>query len=237
MIASTTKNMVDQVNLLTDNEVENIHIVPFGIDLNVFKYRPEFQPLDRIVIGTVKSLKKIYELHILIESFNEMLNSLESEGQHDLKSMLVLEIYGSGPELNSLQEVVQHFGLDNQVLFKGTVANNDVPKALNDFALFISTSKSESFGVSIIEAMACGVPVIATDTLGAREIIQDGVNGFLVDVGDTTSISNKMKLLLSDRELYSEIRSEARELVEQRYSFVKNVEEMISLYEYVVKVD
>lgn len=120
-----------------------------------------------------------------------------------------LEIYGEGPLKGELVALVHSLGLDDQVLFPGTF--KDVLDRIWSASLFVLPSDYEGMPNTLLEAMSLGLPCISTDCPcgGPREIIDNGVNGILVPVGDVSSLSEAMLRVLSDSALSSFLRHEA----------------------------
>ncbi|GLF96242.1 glycosyltransferase family 4 protein [Streptomyces yaizuensis] len=111
-----------------------------------------------------------------------------------------LRIYGQGGERAKLRSLINELGLCNQVFLMGLASPIEAEWAKGSIAAV--TSESESFGMTIVEAMRCGVPVVSTDCpLGPREIIRDGEDGRLVPVGDTDAIAAALLDLIRDEEL------------------------------------
>lgn len=135
----------------------------------------------------------------------------------------VLSIWGEGYEREKLEKAISEKHLENKVILKGTTSciKNEYDK--ND--IYILTSDFEGMPNTILEAMACGLPVVAADCPcgGVREIIENDMNGFLVDPADKMCFATKVLLLLSDVETYDRIAYEGRRTVE-RYR-----EEQVSL--------
>lgn len=115
---------------------------------------------------------------------------------------------GAREYTRSLKKLAADLGLDGKVHFLGN--RIDIPALLARIELLVSTSAVETFGRTLIEAMAAGVPVIATRSGGPEEIVIDGETGFLVNVGDVASISARMHELLDDRELAAALGDEGR---------------------------
>jgi N-acetyl-alpha-D-glucosaminyl L-malate synthase BshA len=111
-----------------------------------------------------------------------------------------LLLVGDGPERNSCEELCRSLGLCEQVKFLGKQEMIEELYAISD--LFILPSESESFGLAALEAMACGVPVISTNAGGLPELVIEGKNGFMSDIGDVESMAeNALKILLTDESL------------------------------------
>jgi len=96
-------------------------------------------------------------------------------------------------------------------------------------AVFVSSSASESFGKVLVEANACGKPVVSTATTGAKEIIQDGVNGFLVPIGDAKALADKIIYLLNNPDKAKEMGENGRLLVKEKYG--DNTQKIISAWQ------
>jgi len=120
-----------------------------------------------------------------------------------------------------LAHLKQRLSVDaaKQVTFAGLVAHKDVPLLYGQADVYINPSYYESFGVSIMEAMAAGVPVVAADGGAVSELVLDGQTGLLVEAGDPAAIADAVTRLFSDAELRRSISSTAREMVSKRYSW------------------
>lgn len=108
-----------------------------------------------------------------------------------------LRLYGSGPELNNLRAVAAAHDLTRNVRFMGRT--NDIDTAFANASIVASSSSFEGFGMTLIEAFACGVPVVSTDCPhGPREIITHGHDGLLVPPGDTDALAGALSSLIED---------------------------------------
>jgi glycosyltransferase involved in cell wall biosynthesis len=107
---------------------------------------------------------------------------------------------------------------------------DEVPALLSALDLFVSPSRSEPFGLSIIEAMACGVPVVATKSEGAGEILEDGVTGLLVPPGDHEALAEAICALLDDERGRARLAARALEAVRDRFSLERMVTATERLY-------
>src|SRR5215213_1654594 len=95
-----------------------------------------------------------------------------------------------------LESLVTELGLDGSIAMPGW--HDDIPGMLASLTLFVSAARSEPFGLSIVEAMAAGLPVVATESEGALEIIEDGLSGKLVPLDDPESLAEAINDLLDD---------------------------------------
>lgn len=118
-----------------------------------------------------------------------------------------LNLIGEGPSAFNLKLLTQSLNLESLVEFKGIV---DYPeKLLQDARIYIHTSHSEAFGLVLIEAMACGLPVICTDGKGNRDLIEEGKNGFMVWERDPKQIADKIQFLLENEVEYNRVSQNA----------------------------
>ena len=106
----------------------------------------------------------------------------------------------------------------------------DIPQILKCMDVYCLPSLSEGFNRSLLEAMACGLPVIATRVGGNIEIVQDGVNGLLVPPSNSERLADAIAELLRDREKARNMGFEGRRIVEENFSIEKNVEKIEAQY-------
>lgn len=128
----------------------------------------------------------------------------------------ILDILGDGPEYSKLSQIIHEEGLDHCVHLKG--ASTTIPQDMIKASIFVLSSRFESFGMVIVEAMACGLPVVSYDCpIGPRSIITDGYDGFLVHLGDEEALANRISRLIVDPLLRKTIGANAFETAEQYY--------------------
>lgn len=224
-IASTSAGMAEQTGKFLKTE-RDIEITPFGVDIQRFTPVQRKTDEKNIVFGIVKSLSKNYGISMLINAFAMFLERVP-EG---LQKTVSLQIYGKGDQLEELVQLVKKRGLEEHVIFGGYISNSEVPNALHKTDIFVLGSERESFGVSAVEAMACGLPVIATDVSGFREVIEDNVTGFIVPVNDAKAMAEKMLELYYDKTLRERMGRRGRQRVEKLYSWDACVKKMVQIY-------
>jgi len=134
-----------------------------------------------------------------------------------------------GEHRNNLERLIDELNLNQRVRLLGWVA--DVAKLLPTFDLFVSPARSEPFGLSIVEAMAAGVPVIATMSEGALEIIEDRQTGRLVPIGDPEMMAQTIAELLSDQNERARLSENAERVVRERFLLERMVGETEQIYE------
>lgn len=228
IIASTSTSMAEQVKLLLKDETKKIYITPFGVDLSQYsKNNNNERNTDKIVIGNVKSLKEVYGMEYLIRAIDFLVKADEE----DLSKKLDVRIYGDGPLRDELENLTRVLNLQDIITFKGLIPNSDVPKALEEMDIFCASSIQESFGVSLVEAMAMGLPVVATDVSGFREVVDHEKTGIIVENKNPEKIANALEKLIFNRELRREFGENGRNRVEELYNWENNVTKMLGIYE------
>ncbi|SJZ42250.1 N-acetyl-alpha-D-glucosaminyl L-malate synthase BshA [Selenihalanaerobacter shriftii] len=139
-----------------------------------------------------------------------------------------LLLIGDGPNRHEAKELVAKLNLEDKVHFLGKQDN--IVELLSISDLFLLPSKKESFGLVAIEAMACEVPVIASNTGGIPEVIIDGVTGFLAEPGNVKEMADKGIRLLQNEEMYYEFSQNARHRAVTRFSAERIVDEYEEYY-------
>jgi glycosyltransferase involved in cell wall biosynthesis len=138
-----------------------------------------------------------------------------------------IDIIGSGPMSSQLQEFAANNGV--KVNFLGNIPNHELPEILNQHEMFILPSLWEGMPKTLLEAMACGLPVIGTRVSGIQEVIDDGENGILCNT-DSASIKQAITRLMEDEELKKRLGENARKTIEEDYSLTKLVDKELELY-------
>ncbi|WP_335995216.1 glycosyltransferase [Fusobacterium polymorphum] len=231
-IASTSYCMAEETKKYLENKNRKIYITPFGVDTKKFKNFNIEKNKNEIVIGIVKTLTKKYGIEYLIRAIKELENILPE----DIFSKIRLVIYGKGELKDKLENLSKELKIDDKVLFKGYISNEDVPIVLNKMDIFVVPSilDSESFGVAAVEAMACEVPVIASSVGGLKEVVVDSETGYLVSKKNYKEIADKLKKLILNEELRISLGKAGRKRVLENYNWDSNVEYMIKIYEEII---
>jgi glycosyltransferase involved in cell wall biosynthesis len=134
-----------------------------------------------------------------------------------------------GENRREIEGLIEELNLASRIHLSGWV--DDVATLLPTLDLFVSPSRAEPFGLSIIEAMAAGTPVIATMSEGAREILEDDETGRLVPIGDVAALATAIGELLSDPQQRERLETNAEHAVRERFSLERMVSETESVYE------
>lgn len=226
-LAATGRALRSQAELFLDRP-RPIALTPFGIDTGQFERSDVGAPSPEFVVGTVKSLEHVYGVDRLIRAF--ALFDRNVAGARARKLVIV----GEGSERRKLQALAEELGVAHLTEFVGAVAYGDVPATLSHFSVFVALSRSESFGVAVLEASACAVPVIVSDVGGLTEVVVDGVTGFVAPDGNPVEAMRSLSILYSDPGLAQGMGAAGRAFVKRQYEFAENCARMEALYDEIV---
>ena len=191
---------------------ERIAVVHHGFDFTIWKFsekereriRNELNLNGKIVFGAVGRIYWTKDYGMLFKAFAPVAAKFPEA---------VLLIVGSGDQTD-LQQLAGKLSIgESQIVFTGW--RTDAPNLFSAIDVFVHSSLAESFGMVIVEAMAMGKPVICTDVGIAREIIEDGVNGFLVPTADAEKFGSAMEKMIGQRPHWSEMGNINRERVQE----------------------
>jgi glycosyltransferase involved in cell wall biosynthesis len=224
-IASTSYAMKAQTETFIKPQ-NSIAITPFGVDTNIFS--PLKHETGKFTIGIVKKMDFMYGIDYLIRAFALLI-------ERDFKDIELL-LVGSGQHENEFKKLAKSLNVHNLCHFTGNVPNTEVPIWLNRMDVFCAPSIcNESFGVAVVEASACGIPVIVSDAGGLPEVVINNVTGFIIPKKDHEAIAEAIIKLIENRELTEKFGKGGRNFVLQNYEWNENASRMEQLYEMVIK--
>jgi N-acetyl-alpha-D-glucosaminyl L-malate synthase BshA len=201
-VTAVSENLKKETFELFDIK-NNIEVIPNFICLKEYKldnndyYKKRFAPNNEKVICHVSNFRKVKRIEDVIIAFEGISKEM------DVKLLLV----GDGPERARLEQISRNSKFSKNIFFLGSLKSTK--EVLNISDLFILPSSKESFGLSALEAMACGVPVIASDSGGIPEVISHGKSGLLNSVGDTYQMTKNALKLLSNESLLNRFKTNA----------------------------
>ena len=191
-VTAVSENLKNETFKLFDIK-NKIEVIPNFICLKEYKldnneyYKKRFAPNNEKIICHVSNFRKVKRIEDVLIMFEGISKEI------DVKLILV----GDGPERGRLEQIARNSNHMKNIFFLGSLKSTK--EVLNISDLFVLPSSKESFGLSALEAMACEVPVIASDTGGIPEVIIHGESGMLNSVGDTYQMTkNALKLLSND---------------------------------------
>lgn len=165
-------------------------------------------------VGRLQSYKNV---DILVSAFAKILPVLPEAK---------LVIAGTGTNEKKIKRQVERMGLQEFVTFAGRVSEDDKRRILAESWIAVQPSSIEGWGITVIEAMACGTPVIASNVAGLKDSVVDGVTGLLVPVKSVAMLSEKMLLLANDHKLRTTLRNNAKKYASQ-FTWTKAAEKCI----------
>ncbi|WP_075617693.1 N-acetyl-alpha-D-glucosaminyl L-malate synthase BshA [Paenisporosarcina indica] len=179
---------------------------------------------DEKVIVHVSNFRKVKHVDDVVSSFAYIRKEMAAK----------LLLVGDGPEMNNIIKLVAYLGLEKDVIFLGKQDNVSEIYAMSDLNLLLS--EKEAFGLVLLEAMACGVPCIGTDVGGIPEVIDHGLNGFIVPLNDVEAVAGFALQILTNPDLHKRMKTAAVQTIENKFHSSMIVSQYEKLYEKVVKL-
>lgn len=220
-IACISQYCKSQMMLFSDPEDwHKLEIVHCGIDMNNYTISTRQvdvaagQPLKLLYVGRLAAEKGV---PVLLRS----LIALKNEGY-----AFQLTLLGDGAERAALEAEVKEHGLDQMVHFGGFASQETVKSTLQASDVFVLPSFAEGVPVSLMEAMACGVPVIGTNVGGVTELIEHGVSGLVVAPSDEVALKNAISKYSDNPALRESVKLAARQVVEKSFNLENEVSKL-----------
>ena len=195
-----------------------VTVIPNGVDASLFHPKPGRNNISQTILF-VGRLVPNKGPETLIQTVPLVL------AQHPQAQFVMV---GDGPLRVRLQKQARKLGIGHAIQFLGI--RYDVPQLMREAALLVRPSWLEGMPLTVLEAMASAIPVVATPVGGTPEILKDGVHGFLIPVGSSVALAKAIVRLLDDRSLAKEMGRRGRELVQANYTWDAVVEQMEHVY-------
>lgn len=196
---------------------DNIVVFPWGIDLNNFNpningnsIRKDMGWNNNLIIYCNRTHSSIYGLEYLISAIPHVIK------KEDRARFLII---GSGPLTDKFKKRIKDLNIEKYVRFTGTISNDLLGRYLVASDIYVSPSLSDGTSVSLLEAMACGLPVVVTDVDAIMEWVTDGVNGFVVPKRNSLMLAQKIIELIREENLRKSFGKENRRIAEHRASW------------------
>lgn len=216
LIAISSKQILDGKKVSENN----ITFIPHGVKESFYAYNLRRKAIiSPIRLITVSRLLKLKNIDLVIRALEK------------IKYDYIFDIYGDGPERESLEQLIKKFGLENKIHLQGFINNEDLPSKLREYNLFIMPSYPESLGRVYFEAMASGLPVIASKNTGVDGIITQGREGFLIDHQSESQIVEIFELIGLNPNILNEMGDNAM-LLSQKYQWKSISKIYYDLYKY-----
>ena len=202
-----------------------LSIIPNGVDTEVFTPCNAMSKDGKTII-TISRLVEKNAVKDLIDAMRIVVDNVPEAH---------LIIVGDGEQKDYLIQKAQTLDLESHIEFAGEVSNHLLPEYLAKATVFVRPSLSEGLGIAFLEAMASGVPIVATPVGGIVDFLEDGRTGLFCKVGDPQDIAEKILTLLRDNKLRQSIIVQAREAIQERYRWSAIADTFRNLYETVAK--
>lgn len=219
-VTSVSQSLKEETYRLFDVKKE-IEVIPNFIEIDKNKidensncHRSLMATQDQKIITHISNFRKVKRIPDIIKVFYEIQKEIPS------KLMMV----GEGPEREVAERMCEDLKINDKVIFFGN--SNEIDKILSYSDLFLLPSETESFGLAALEAMACGVPVISSNSGGLPEVNKQGYSGYLSDVGDIDDMAKHAISILSDDEELLKFKKNALALAKEF-----DIQKIMPLYE------
>lgn len=232
-VSNAIKNFISKPGIIPAEKIKTIFL---GVDLKEFSnlnksnlIRDEFGIKDDLlIIGMIARFQRVKGHYYFFEAAEKIKRRFPK-----VKFLVVgAKVSSYGHESRIPAEVsawIKEFALEEDVICTGF--RNDIPDILSALGILVLPSLRESFGLILIEAMAAGVPVVATQTEGPGDIIENNVSGILVPVKDSEAISKAVTFLIENKDKAEQIKLKAKRRVEELFNLDVQVKKIESVYE------
>ena len=228
LITCDASHMIDAMIALGADD-KKIRLIYFGIDTDRFCPEEKNRELrEQLGIGdcpaviSLRSLSPVYNVETLVRAVPYVLKEVS-----DAKFVIV----GIGPEERILRALAMSLGVSENVRFVGRIPNEKLPEYLASMDIYVSTALSDAgIAASTAEAMACGLPVVITDSGENRKWLKDGEEGFIVPVKCPEVLAEKIIYLLKDKDVRAEFGKRGRKIIEVRNNYYVEMEKMENIY-------
>jgi glycosyltransferase involved in cell wall biosynthesis len=234
--AKKAKMITLDAKLLKDIWVKNgipankIKVIPFGVDTSLFnpkidgtsvRKKLQIENNDTVVISTRPFYNHHYDVERLIRAIPLVLKN-HSNAKFIIK--------GRGPLEDCLKSLAKKLKVSEHIRFVGITPYNEIGQYLSAADIYVSTCFRDTTSVSLLEAMACELAPVVTDTIGNREWIEDEVNGFLFPPRNHAKLAEKISQLIENKPLRKNFGEKCAEIVKEKADWKKNVAEMETIY-------
>lgn len=215
-VSNSTKKVLANIYKIDPSKIS---VIPNGIDRNKFFNKKYYKVNNSIFF--VGRLDKRKGIDFLIKTLPKIKSKIIN---------IKLYIAGSGKYYPKLKNFVQNNDLNENVIFLGKISDNELLNWYNKVQIVIIPSVFEGFGITAVEAMACGAPIIATNTDGLSDLIKNNSNGLLVNYNDIDDLSNKIILLLDNENIRRNFSEKGIEM-SKLYQWDRIANDTLKLYE------
>ena len=222
-----SRSFADEVQGHHGTAAERFTVVPGGVDTERFHPGPERPP------GALHAVPR-FLYHGRVDRRKGVIDLIDAVDRLRDGPPFEVLISGIGPDLDAARERIDELHLGARVSLSGHVSYADAPQVYRDGDIFVSPTWSEGFSNTILEAMASGLPVISTESIGVVDCVRNGRNGLLVPCHDVAELATQMQRLLLDHDLRRSLARRALDDVRERYRWPVVARQIESCYQRVV---
>jgi len=229
-LGSRVFKKADLVRCLTETDMveilkygcakEKVRIIPNAVDVELF--RPNSEKEEQNLVLWVGRFVREKGLECLIEAAKKVVNN---------RKETIFMLVGDGPLKGKITAMVDQLGLSRNVILTGVMKHDQLPEIMQKASVFAFPSLREGMPLALLEAMACGKPVISTSLSGLKELVNHRQNGLLFPLGDSDALADSILTLLSDMHLRSELGRNARDTIVKKHSWDQVVNQLENAYE------
>jgi len=201
---------------------EKLWYIPNGVDTDEFYPAPIESPVPKRILW-VGRMSKEKGLPILIKAMKEILKEIPQAQ---------LTLVGDGPERGVIDQMIEDYQLKDHIHLEGFQSHMEISRYFRNSHIFVLPSIREGFPLVTLEALASGLPCIASNVGGVKAVIEDGINGYLVSPSDARELSLKVVKLMNNPDLMKEMGEKARERIVGQYSWDRIADRTIDLYQH-----
>jgi glycosyltransferase involved in cell wall biosynthesis len=220
---------------------EKTVIFPWGVDIEHFQPKKEkrgkkashsnrkskIENQESITLFCNRTWETIYGVDVLAKAFVKI---------GVINPAVNLILLGGGSQGTKIRQILTNGGVMDRVHFGGQVSQTDLPRWYHMADLYLSPSHIDGSSVSLMEALASGLPCLVSDIPGNREWIEDGINGWLFRDGDVDDLAEKILNAIENRRLFKKIGEAARKTAEEKADWKKNFGKLLQAYEKVMSL-
>lgn len=196
-------------------------VFPWGVDLEQFKPSAANRPSSAFTLFCNRSWEPRYGVDVLARAFVKVAQEKEN---------VDLILLGGGSQGNRIRQILLNGGVMDRVTFGGQVSQTDLPRWYHMADLYLSPSHVDGSSVSLMEALACGLPALVSDIPANQEWVSEGENGWLFPDGDSNALAAKILAAMSQREKLAEMGRIGRRSAEKRADWKKNAAVLMDIY-------
>jgi glycosyltransferase involved in cell wall biosynthesis len=206
---------------------ENIVVFPWGVNIERFVPKTfKRSNVQTLTLFCSRTWESIYGVDVLAKAFVKVAQEVPNVN---------LILLGGGSQGTYIRQILMKGGVLDRVHFGGQVGQRDLPRWYHMADIYISPSHVDGTSVTLLEALASGLPCLVSDIPGNKDWIEEGVNGWTFRDGDVDDLAEKILLAIKSRRLFGKIGKSARKTAEERANWKKNFGKLLETYDVIAR--